>query len=154
MLLAIVGWLGILVACVLPFVYFPGSSPGGQSAPSVLFPGGPGVLRWFAAEPVVVAFVALAAGIVLLASSSQGVRWAMSGMLLAFGIQTALLFAGYLFATAEGSGAHHGPGGPAGIVAGLLLLAAGILGLIGTAAGQRAAAGYGGATAPGGTAPA
>ena len=149
MLLAITGGLGILVACVLPFVYFPSSSRGGQQSYSILFPGS-GAVRWFAAEPIVVALVAIVAGIVLLASSSQGARWVMTGMLLAYGIQTPLLFVGYLFATGLGSGAHRGLAGPAGIVAGLLLLAAGILGLVGTSASQRAGAQPGGTAALGG----
>jgi hypothetical protein len=146
MLLAIAGALGIIVACLLPFGYFQ-QSGGGQSSSSILNAGPPDALLWFAAEPVVVALVALVAGIVLLVSRSQGVRWAMAGVLLAFGIQTALLFLGYLLGYSVGSGSHHGPGGPVGIFAGLLLLAAGIIGLAGAAAGQRAAGQQGGTTA-------
>jgi hypothetical protein len=146
MLLAITGGLGVLVACVLPFVSVPSSSGGGQQSFSILFPGSPGAIKWFAVEPIGVALVAIVAGIVLLASSSQGARWAMAGILLAYGIQTPLLFVGYLFSTALRSDVHPGLAGPAGIVAGLLLLTAGILGLVGTSASQRAGA------QPGGTA--
>jgi len=150
MLLAITAGLGILVACVLPFVSFSSSSQGGRQSYSILFPGSPSTARWFAAEPIVVALVAIVAGIVLLASGSRGARWAMAGMLLAYGIQIPLLFLGYLFVTAFGSGAHRGLAGPVGMVAGLLLLAAGILGLVGASAGQRAGAQPGGTAALGG----
>jgi hypothetical protein len=68
--------------------------------------------------------------------------------LLAFGIQTPLLFAGYLFGFSTGSGVHHGSAGAVGILAGLLLLAAGIIGLVGSASGQRAAADHKGAAPP------
>jgi hypothetical protein len=149
MLLAIAGGLGIIVACLLPYAHYP-SSGGGQSL-SLVTSSPPHSELWFAAEPVVVALVALVAGIVLLASRSQGVRWAMAGMLLAYGVQTPLQFAGLLFGFSVGNGSQHGPAGPVGILAGLLLLAAGILGLAGAAAGQRAAARNGGTAAQGGT---
>ena len=148
MLLAIVGAVGIIVACLLPYAHF-GPSDGGQS-PSIFNAGPPTALLWFAAEPVAVALVAIAAGIVLLASRPPGAHWTTAGMLLAFGIQTPLLFAGYLFGISAGAGFHHGPGGPVGVLAGLLLLVAGILGLAGAAAGGRAAAQNGGPAAPGG----
>jgi hypothetical protein len=147
MLLAIAGGLAIIGACLLPFVRLASSVSNGQNAPSILSPG-PGASLWFAVEPIGVALVAIAAGIVLLASGSQGVRWAMAGVLLAFGIQTPLLFAGYLFGFSTGSGVHHGSAGPVGILAGLLLLAAGIIGLVGSASGQRAAADHKGAAPP------
>jgi hypothetical protein len=139
MLLAIAGAVGIVVACLVPYAHFP-PQVSGQSSPSILNPGPPDALKWFAAEPVAVALVVLVAGIVLLVSGSQGARWTTAGVLLAFGIQTPLLFAGYLFATALGTGFHHGPAGTVGILAGLLVLAAGITGLAGAAAGARAAA--------------
>ena len=148
MLLAIAGGLGIIVACLLPYAHFP-HSVGGQS-PSILSAGPPDTLLWFAVEPMAVALVAVVAGIVLLVSGSQGARWAMAGVLLAFGIQTPLLFVGYLFGTNAGPGTHPGPGGLVGILAGLLLLAAGILGLVGTAAGLRPAAQKSGMAAQGG----
>jgi hypothetical protein len=149
MLLAIAGGLGIIVACLLPYAHL-SSSGGGQSL-SLITSSSPYSELWFAAEPVVVALVALVAGIVLLVSRSQGVRWAMAGILLAYGVQTPLLFAGLLFGFNGGNGYQHGPAGPAGILAGLLLLTAGILGLAGAAAGQRAAAQKGGTAAQGGT---
>jgi len=149
MLLAIAGVVGVIGACLLPFLHFSKAQGGGS--PSILLTGAPYAQLWFAAEPVAVAIAALAAGIVLLASSSPGPRWATAGMLLAFGIQTPLLFAGYLFGITLSPGSHHGPAGPVGILAGLLLLAAGILGLVGAAAGQRAATQKDGPAAQGGT---
>jgi len=149
MLLAIAGAVGVIVACLLPFLHFSRAQGGGS--PSILLTGSPYAQLWFAAEPVAVAIAAIAAGVVLLASRPPGARWAAAGMLLAFGIQTPLLFAGYLFGITLNPGSHHGPAGPVGILAGLLLLAAGILGLAGAAAGQRAAAQNGGTAAPGGT---
>jgi hypothetical protein len=149
MLLAIAGAIGIIVACLLPYAHFP-QSGGGQS-PSILNTGPPYALLWYAVEPVAVALVVLVAGIVLLASRPQGARWAVAGMLLAFGIQTPLLFLGYLFGSNVSPGTHPGPAGPVGILAGLLVLTAGILGLAGAAASQRAAARNGGTAAQGGT---
>ena len=148
LLLAIAGGVVVIVACLLPYAHYP-SSVSGPHAPSILNPG-PAAALWFAAEPVGVALVAIAAGIVLVVSSSQAARWTTAGVLLAFGIQTPLLFAGYLFGIAFGSGFHQGPAGAVGILGGLLLLAAGILGLVGTAVSQRAAGQPGGTAAPGG----
>jgi hypothetical protein len=140
MLLAIAGGLATIGACLLPYVHYASSISTDQHSPSILNPGPPATLRWFAAEPIGVALVAIAAGVVLLASSSQGPRWATAGILLAFGIQTPLLFAGYLFGFGTESGIHPGSAGPVGVLGDLLLLAAGIIGLAGSASAQRAAA--------------
>jgi hypothetical protein len=141
MLLAIAGGLAVIAACLLPFVRYASSFQTDQHSPSILNPGSSAAVKWFAAEPIGVALVAIAAGVVLLASSSQGPRWTTAGILLAFGIQTPLLFAGYLFGFGTSSGVHHGSAGPVGILGGLLLLAAGILGLVASASGQRAGTG-------------
>jgi hypothetical protein len=139
MLLAIAGGLAVIAACLLPFVHYASSFQTDQHSPSILNPGSSAAVKWFAAEPIGVALVAIAAGVVLLASSSQGPRWAAAGILLAFGIQTPLLFAGYLLGFGTSSDVHHGSAGPVGILGGLLLLAAGIIGLVASASGQRAA---------------
>jgi hypothetical protein len=60
-----------------------------------------------------------------LANRSARMRLA-AGVLFGFGLQTILLFAGYEFYVQSPD--HAGPGGAVGILGGLLLLAAGLIG--------------------------
>lgn len=84
---------------------------------------------WFAAEPFGVLLVAIVAGIALMASSGSGrLRGLLPGMFLAFGFQTTLLFAGVAFTVIPAS--NREAGGLIGILGGLVLLAAGVFGMI------------------------
>lgn len=118
---AAAGALLIIWACALPI---PGwtTSPGGL--PVSIFNG---LGAWAAAEPVGVAILAICAAVLLVAAGrvvSQ--RWLASGILLAFGTQTSLLFAGY--------------GSNVGMLGGLMLVAAGALGVVSSRGHQAAPA--------------
>lgn len=113
----------IIWACALPYLTIPGSS--GQTSFS-LFNSGGGNTWWYVAEPVGVAAIGIAAAlIVLLANHSARLRSTAAGVLIGFGIQTVLLFAGYRFAFRSPD--HAGPAGTVGMLAGIVLLAAGLL---------------------------
>jgi hypothetical protein len=112
----------LLLACVAPFARYSGSRP-----ESILngYPGHPGSETfWFAVEPVGVLLIALGATVLLFAPQRLlRLGRLLPAMLMAFGVQTILLFAGYAFATAF---AQHEVGGFVGIVGGAALLAAGL----------------------------
>ena len=92
----------------------------------------PFALGW---EPFVVAILGCSAGILLIAAKrATSLRWLATGMLLAFGTQTFLLFVGYRFSLAPGQ--HPGIAGALGMAGGLMLLAAGVLGVVSNAASQ------------------
>ena len=118
-----VGAILIVWACALPDLHIP---PGnGRTSFSIFNSGGGGDL-WFAVEPVGVAVIGVAAGlIIMLANRSARMRLVAVGVLIGFGIQTILLFAGYEFYVRSPN--HAGPGGAVGILGGLLLLAAGLI---------------------------
>jgi len=81
---------------------------------------------WFAVEPVGVAVIGVAAAlIIMLANRSARMRLLAAGVLVGFGLQTILLFAGYEFYVRSPN--HAGPGGAVGILGGLLLLVAGLI---------------------------
>jgi hypothetical protein len=145
MILALAGGILLIVGSLLPYVHY--SFQISDRNPSLLNPG-PGVSRWFAAEPVGVACLAIVAGLVMLAVRSHGVRWAAAGALLAWGVQSVLMFAGLWFGEV-GSGITRASASAVGLAGGALLLAAAVAGLIGTAAGQRAAAAGAAAGQPG-----
>ena len=118
-----VGAILIIWACALPDLHIP---PGnGRTSFSIFNSGGGGDL-WFAVEPVGVAVIGVAAGlIIMLANRSARMRLVAVGVLIGFGIQTILLFAGYEFYVRSPN--HAGPGGAVGILGGLLLLVAGLI---------------------------
>ena len=118
-----VGAILIIWACALPDLHIP---PGnGRTSFSIFNSGGGGDL-WFAVEPVGVAVIGVAAAlIIMLASRSARMRLVAAGVLIGFGLQTILLFAGYEFYVRSPD--HAGPGGAVGILGGLLLLVAGLI---------------------------
>jgi len=118
-----VGAILIIWACALPDLHIP---PGnGRTSFSIFNSGGGGDL-WFAVEPVGVAVIGVAAAlIIMLASRSARMRLVAAGVLIGFGVQTILLFAGYEFYVRSPN--HAGPGGAVGILGGLLLLVAGLI---------------------------
>jgi hypothetical protein len=121
---AMLGATAVLAGCFLPFVYWNDTSNGATS--SVFDPGYGGGL-WYALEPVGVAVLALVAA-ALVAALRGRIRTIAAGALVAIGLQTAALFVGYCFATL-GDG-RIGPGGPVGVVGGLLILAGGALAIV------------------------
>ncbi len=112
----------LLLACITPYVQF-----SGERSVSILagYPGHPGSETfWWAAAPVAVLLIALGSTILLFAPKRlPRLGRLLPAMLMAFGIQTVLLFAGYAFATAF---ARHEAGGYIGMVGGAALLAAGL----------------------------
>jgi hypothetical protein len=118
-----VGAILIVWACALPDLHIP--SGNGRTSFSIFNSGAGGDL-WFAVEPVGVAVIGVAAAlIIMLANRSARMRLLAAGVLLGFGIQTILLFAGYEFYVRSPN--HAGPGGAVGILGGLLLLVAGLI---------------------------
>jgi zinc-ribbon domain len=134
-IIAIAGVLVVIVACVLPYVRYTGVP--GQGSYSIFNYGKDTNGLWFAAEPVGVALFGLAAAVLVMACGRlPGLRWLAAGMLLAFGMQTILLFAGYQFGFISTPNAHTGSAGYVGIVAGLILAAAGAMAAIAGAVGR------------------
>jgi hypothetical protein len=118
-----VGAILIIWACALPDLHI--SSGNGRTSFSIFNSGAAGDL-WFAVEPVGVAVIGIAAAlIIMLANRSARMRLVAAGVLIGFGIQTILLFAGYEFYVQSPN--HAGPGGAVGILGGLLLLVAGLI---------------------------
>ena len=118
-----VGAILIIWACALPDLHIPAGN--GRTSFSIFNSGAAGDL-WFAVEPVGVAVIGVAATlIIMLANRSARMRLVAGGVLIGFGIQTILLFAGYEFYVQSPD--HAGPGGAVGILGGLLLLAAGLI---------------------------
>jgi len=145
----IVGLAGaflLLLGCVVPYVKFSGQSAvslfgGFQSAPfSETF--------WFAIEPGGVMAITLVISILLLARGRQ--RSFFAGLLAAFGVQTILLFAGYVFVVY--SPTKREAGGVLGLLAGVALIVAGLMAR--SAAGPEAPQpAVGGAAAPAAVSP-
>ena len=118
-----VGAILIVWACALPDLYLP--SGNSRTSFSIFNSGAAGDL-WFAVEPVGVAVIGVAAAvIIMLANRSATLRLLATGLLVGFGIQTILLFAGYEFYARSPN--HAGPGGAVGILGGILLLVAGLI---------------------------
>jgi hypothetical protein len=92
-----------------------------------IFNAGPGSSAsnwWFALEPIVVAALGIAGGILLMSLEPGRFRLVVAGTLIAFGIQTMLLFLGYALGLSYGIN-REGIGGPLGMVGGYLLAGAG-----------------------------
>jgi hypothetical protein len=156
-ILAFVGAALTLVASALPWTRLNFGSGHFQSeAIFNLGSGAPGVQYWYAVEPAGVALIGILCGVLLLAAARRGrLGVVAAGMLIAMGFQTLFLFAGYALGYLYG-GNQIGPGGPLGMVAGVLLATAGFFGLSGLArqASQDPAPGAGGpASGPGMAAP-
>ena len=116
----------IIVACALPYVQVK-AALGGHFTSISIFNAGPGASAsnlWFAVEPVGVAVLAIVGGILLLTIGSVRLRSVVAGTLVAFGIQTMLLFLGYALGLGYG-GNRAGLGGAIGMLGGYLLAGAG-----------------------------
>jgi hypothetical protein len=126
---AAIGAVLIVWACALTFVHYPASN--GSPAVSYSFfsvAGDPFGSWWYAIGPVTVAVLAIAAAIVLIVAHAEWLRMLAAGMLLAFGLVTALVFATYAFT--QGSSAHPGAAETVGALGALLLLAAGVFAVV------------------------
>ncbi len=121
---AVVAALMILAACQLSYIHY--TDPAIQPATASIFNPGFGPSNWFAAEPVGVALLAIAAGVALMTWMSRIPRAIAAAVVLAYGAQTFLLFLGYVVLAVRSPSAQLGPGGVVGMVAGALLFAAGI----------------------------
>jgi hypothetical protein len=122
---AFAGAVVIIVACALPYANYTDQSIS-PSAPSIFNPGYPGAL-WYAVEPVAVAVVGIVAGVLLIALRGRLLRALAAGVLLAVGVQTFVLFIGYVLAAATGPGEHAAIGGGIGLLGGLALAISGAL---------------------------
>jgi len=80
----------------------------------------------FAAEPIGVAVLALMSAVALVVWRMPIVRAVAASVLLAYGVQTFLLFVGYVYLAIKSESAQLGPGGVVGMLAGLLLAASGV----------------------------
>jgi hypothetical protein len=121
---AAAGSLLIILACALPFVHYTDSSVQ-PSSPTILNPGfAPS--NWFAAEPLGVAVLALIAAVALVIGQKPIVRAIAASVVVAYGVQTFLLFLGYVLFAVKSDSAQLAPGGVVGVVAGVLLAAAGV----------------------------
>jgi hypothetical protein len=120
-IMAIAGALGIVGACALPVT---NASFGGGSI-SLFKELGTRTAWWYLVEPIGVAALAIIAAIVVMASRGRVVPFAAAGILLGFGIQTAFLFLGYWRGFANGQ--QTGPAGIVGMLAGVLLVGAGLV---------------------------
>jgi hypothetical protein len=126
--IATVAAILVIWACALPELTVPAVDPGRHSY-SIFNTGTPGS-GWFAVEPVGVGILgAIAAILVIAAVRVPRLRLLAAGMLVAMGIQTILLFAGYQFSVTHPD--HPGGAGVVGILGGLLLLVGGVLGAVG-----------------------
>jgi hypothetical protein len=122
--MAIAGALGIVGACALPVATAtPGFGSGGSI--SLFKELGTAAAWWYLVEPIGVAALAIVAAVVIMAARGQVVPFAAAGILLGFGIQTAFLFLGYWRGFA--SGQQAGPAGVVGMLAGVLLIGAGLV---------------------------
>jgi hypothetical protein len=120
---AVLGALLVIWACALPILESDGASI------SIFNSGRSG---WYNLEPFAVILLALAAAAVIVGVMRNLVPSVLSlvaaGVLIGIGIQTVMMFAAWRFG--GGDGAHGGPGGLVGILAGLLLIAAGVVNLM------------------------
>jgi len=135
---AVVGFVGaavIVVACALPYATYTDTSVS-PTTPSIFYPGYPGAL-WYAAEPVLVAVAGIGVGVLLIALRGRVVRALAAGVLLALGVQTFVMFIGYVGASATGPGEHAAIGGGIGLVGGLALAIGGGLAAASLSVGRK-----------------
>jgi hypothetical protein len=125
-IIALVGALAVLAASLLPYAHF-GPESGGPANPSIFNAGYPGSL-WFAAEPVGAAGLAIVAGLALVLTNGRAFRMPAAGILIAVGVQEFLMYVGYASTGSyAGLQSQIGVGSEVGIIAGLCLLASGVL---------------------------
>ena len=133
-IMAIAGAAIVLVGSALPYAHLATGVPGKYASESIFDAGSGASLNnlFFAAEPIVVALVAIVGGILLLVTRRDFLLTIVAAMLTALGTQTFFLFVGYAFGLDFGTN-KMGVGGGVGMLGGFVLAAAGIIGLIGEA---------------------
>jgi len=114
----------VLAGCFLPFINWTDTSNG--TSASIFNPGSAGAY-WYAVEPVEVVVLAIPAAILLMVLKGRTARALVSGVLIAFGLQTIGMFAGY--ALGDLGFGRIGPGGPVGMIGGAILFTGGAFGL-------------------------
>ena len=112
----------IIVACALPYVHYTDTSDPSDLS---IFNTGYGPSNGFAIEPAGVALIAIVVGVMLVAWANRTARAIASGVLIAYGLQTVLLFVGYIALAVFSESAQLRPGGLLGLFAGFLLFGAG-----------------------------
>jgi hypothetical protein len=120
---AVLGALLVIWACALPIL------ESGAASISIFTSGNSG---WYIMQPIAVVVLGLAAAAVIVAVARKLVPQLLglvaAGALIGIGIQTLTFFAAYEFGGTDG--ANAGPGGLVGILAALMLIGAGAVGLV------------------------
>jgi hypothetical protein len=130
-ILAIVAALVIVAASAVPYVRF-STGVAGHFQPVSIFNPGPGSNAshlWYAVEPGGVALLGIILGVLLMVARKGSLLAVAAGMLIAFGMQTVFLFLGYALGLDYGTN-QPGVAGAVGILGGLLLACAGVMGAV------------------------
>jgi len=134
-ILAIAAALVVVAASALPYVRLSTGVAGHFESMSI-FNAGSGSNAsnlWFAVEPAGVALLGIILGVLLMVIRKGSLLAVVAGMLVAFGIQTVFLFLGYALGLDYGTN-KPGAAGAIGILGGLLLAGAGVMGAASRAA--------------------
>ena len=136
--LAGAGALATVLACAFSIVHFY-NSDGTYASSASLFSLSSHGAAWNWIGLVVAAVLSVVAGVLLIVSRTPWVRAGAAGVVMAFGLAVILIFAAYQFTLGPVS-AGNGPAGAEklGGFGGLLLVAAGVLGFMAAARGDRA----------------
>ena len=136
--LAGAGALATVLACAFSIVHFY-NSDGTYASSASLFSLSSHGAAWNWIGLVVAAVLSVVAGVLLIVSRTPWVRAGAAGVVMAFGVAVILIFAAYQFTLGPVSDGN-GPAGAEklGGFGGLLLLAAGVLGFVAAARGDRA----------------
>jgi hypothetical protein len=125
---AVVGAVATLVACLLPYGTFPDPS-GGPTTTSSIFNGGFAGAGWDVPEPVFAILAGVVSATLVFIGINRTVQAISAGVLLAAGIQSAMMWIAYYgLASTDGSAEA---GGVVGVAGGVLLFVAGLLVLAG-----------------------
>ena len=136
--LAGAGALATVLACAFSIVHFYNSDGTYESSASLFSLSSHGA-AWNWIGLVVAAVLSVVAGVLLIVSRTAWVRAGAAGVVMAFGVAVILIFAAYQFMLGPVANGN-GPAGAEklGGFGGLLLLAAGVLGFVAAARGDRA----------------
>jgi hypothetical protein len=114
----------LLLACIAPYAQFPGESS--RSILTGVHDEPASEIFWLAIDPVGMLVVTIGSIILLLAPKRlPSLGRLLPGVLMAFGVQAILLFAGFAFAATPPE--RHEVGGFLGLLGGAALLAAGVM---------------------------
>jgi hypothetical protein len=136
--IAILGAIGVIVACAVPLIKGPSSVGFGSSSVTLFNLLSHGPLKWFLAEPIGVAVLSVLAGLIIMASRTRVPPAVAAGVLIGIGIQTAALFyaihsvvSGLVGGIVSGLGSLSGSGSTGSLALGIQTGPAGIVGLLG-----------------------